>query len=142
MRVSQPPHLRKKLLIAIGMEPINLDVSLTSDGGDWPVVENYGEYLISQQPNGELKPGLASSWKVSPDGKIIDFTLRKGVKFHSGDPLTVKDVVFSIERGKEKNITVRSRLESLERIEAIDDYHFRIYFKEPDVPLSPIAVLQ
>src|SRR5512137_611586 len=75
----------KKLLIAIGMEPINLDVSLTSDGGDWPVVENYGEYLISQQPNGELKPGLATSWKVSPDGKTIDFWLRKGVKFHSGD---------------------------------------------------------
>ncbi len=127
----------KKLLIAIGMEPINLDVSLTSDGGDWPVVENYGEYLISQQPNGELKPGLASSWKVSPDGKVIDFTLRKGVKFHSGDPLTVKDVVFSIERGKEKNITVRNRLESLERIEAIDDYHFRIHFKEPDVTFIP-----
>ncbi len=127
----------KKLLIAIGMEPINLDISLTADGGDWPVVENYGEYLISRQPNGELKPGLASSWKGSPDGKVIDFTLRKGVKFHSGDPLTVRDVVFSFERGREKNNTVRTRLSSMEKIEAIDDYHFKVYFKEPDVTFIP-----
>jgi peptide/nickel transport system substrate-binding protein len=135
---GQPaPSPAKKLLIACGIEPINLDVSLTSDGGDWPVVENYGEYLISQQPNGDLVPGLASSWKVSPDGKVIDFTLRKDVKFHSGDPLTVKDVVFSTERGRGKNASVKTRLSTFERIEAIDDYHFRMYFKQPDVTFIP-----
>jgi peptide/nickel transport system substrate-binding protein len=141
--LGQPaPAPAKKFMIAVGMEPINFDVSLTGEGGDYPVVENYGEYLIYRQPNGELKPGLAAAWKVSPDGKVIEFTLRKGVKFHSGDPLTVKDVVFSYERGRAKNPVVKTRLEGMERIEVLDDYRFRMHFKAPDVTFIPLRGAQ
>jgi peptide/nickel transport system substrate-binding protein len=74
---------------------------------------------------------------MSPDGKEIEFTLRKGVKFHSGDPLTVKDVQFSFDRGKAKNPLTQSRLRSVERFEAIDDYRYKIRFKTPDVTFIP-----
>jgi len=40
-------------------------------------------------------PSLAESWKESPDGKVYEFTLRKGLKFHNGDPITAEDVKFS-----------------------------------------------
>ena len=40
-------------------------------------------------------PAPATSWQVFPKGKTIDFALRKGTKFHSGDPLVVKNVVFT-----------------------------------------------
>ena len=43
--------------------------------------------------------------KMSPDGKIVEFTLRKGIKFHSGDPLTTKDVEFSHNRALKNNPT-------------------------------------
>jgi peptide/nickel transport system substrate-binding protein len=127
----------KKLVIGVGQEPTSMDPSLAYTGGDYPIVENYGEFLIYRAPNGDLKPGLATSWKMSPDGKVIEFTLRKGVKFHSGDPLTVKDVVFSYERGRTKNSTVRTRLRSMEKIEVVDDYHFNIHLKVPDVAFFP-----
>ncbi len=65
----------KKLLVAIGQEPTTLDHSLISTGSDYTVAENYGEYLIQKIPSGDLRPGLATSWKVSPDGKEIEFTL-------------------------------------------------------------------
>ncbi len=41
---------------------------------------------------------LAESWKVSPDGMVWTFNLRTDVKFHSGNPLTADDVVYSLQR--------------------------------------------
>jgi peptide/nickel transport system substrate-binding protein len=126
-----------KLNIAIPQEPTTMDPSLVITGPDFAVIENWGEYLISITPGGDLKPGLATSWKISPDGKEIEFALRKGVKFHSGDLLTSKDVVFSFERGKTKNSSVKSRLTTLDRIEVMDDYRFKMHFKAPDVTFIP-----
>ena len=62
-------------------------------------------------------PALASSWTVSPDGKTYTFTLREGVKFSNGQPLTAEDVKWSLDRfGDPKtnqllaNVAVRLRL--------------------------------
>ncbi len=128
----------KRMNIAIGQEPTSIDQSLVYVGADYIAVENWGEHLIDRDPNGDLKPGIAVSWKVEPNGKMIEFTLRKGVKFHSGDPLTTKDVEFSFERARAKNNTQKTRLNSMERFEILDDYRFRIHFKEPDVLFIPL----
>ncbi|XAH22303.1 ABC transporter substrate-binding protein [Xylophilus sp. GW821-FHT01B05] len=45
----------------------------------------------------KLEPELAQSWTVSPDGKTITFNLRRGVKWHDGQPFTSADVRYSIE---------------------------------------------
>jgi len=60
--------LEKKLIVAVGQEPTSMDQSLIYAGGDYQVVDNWGEYPICRVPSGDLKPGLAS-WKVSPTGK-------------------------------------------------------------------------
>ena len=39
-----------------------------------------------------MAPSLAESWTVSPDGLVYEFVLRKGAKFHNGDPVTAEDV--------------------------------------------------
>ena len=49
-------------------------------------------------PGNALAPCLAESWSVSPDGLTYEFVLRRGVRFHNGDPLTAEDVKFSFER--------------------------------------------
>src|SRR6266542_2958009 len=51
--------------------------------------------LVKPMPGNPLAPSLAESWTVSPDGLSYEFVLRKGVRFHSGDPLTAEDVKFS-----------------------------------------------
>ena len=54
--------------------------------------------LINQNGlTSELEPGLAESWEVSKDGKKIVFTLREGLKWSDGEPMTTDDIIFSYE---------------------------------------------
>jgi peptide/nickel transport system substrate-binding protein len=52
-------------------------------------------FLIAVTPDAQLVPGVASQWSVSEDGKTWSFTIRDGVKFHDGQPLTAEDVNFT-----------------------------------------------
>src|SRR5437867_1802236 len=54
--------------------------------------------LVKPMPAGWNTPSLAESWSQSKDGLTYEFVLRKGVKFHNGDPVTAEDVKFSYER--------------------------------------------
>ncbi len=54
--------------------------------------------LLKPMPGKSMAPSLAESWSMSPDGLIYEFVLRKGVKFHNGEPVTAEDVKFSFER--------------------------------------------
>jgi peptide/nickel transport system substrate-binding protein len=44
------------------------------------------------------QPGIATKWTISPDGRTYDFTLRTGVRFSDGTPLTAEDVAYSLRR--------------------------------------------
>ncbi|HIK44409.1 MAG TPA: ABC transporter substrate-binding protein [Leptolyngbyaceae cyanobacterium M65_K2018_010] len=46
---------------------------------------------------GDVVPALAESWDISEDGKTLVFTLREGLKWADGEPLTVDDVVFTYD---------------------------------------------
>ena len=63
---------------------------------------NVFDALVEWDLDGKIVPALAESWKV--DGKNITFTMRKGVKFHNGDPVTAADVKFSIDTLKSKDL--------------------------------------
>ena len=56
--------------------------------------------LVKPMPGERMAPSLAESWTESEDKRVFEFTLRKGVKFHNGDPFTAEDVVFSFKRAK------------------------------------------
>ena len=56
--------------------------------------------VVKPMPDRTLAPSLAESWTVSKDGRVYEFVLRKGVKFHNGEPVTAEDVKFSLERYK------------------------------------------
>lgn len=54
--------------------------------------------LVRLTPQLQIEPDLAENWTVSPDGLVYTFTLREGLTFASGRPLTALDVKFSWER--------------------------------------------
>jgi peptide/nickel transport system substrate-binding protein len=137
------PAVAKQLVIAIKQSGQNFDY--LSAGTQMPniadVANNMTQALLAQEPNptgvGKIIPGLAESWTVSPDGKMMQFTLRKGVKFHSGDPLTTADVLFSFDRVM-KQPSNQSQYSTIDKIVPDDDYSFKIYFKAPDVSFLPV----
>lgn len=124
--------LARDLVIAYEGDPDTLDLlSVRHEPTAIPVAINVMEYLCDTTPDGALIPGLATEWNLSPDKLTLEFHLRKGVTFHSGDPLTTQDVVFSYNRLKEKTRAVTFRW--VKAIEIIDDYTFKVIFKQPDV---------
>jgi len=54
--------------------------------------------LVAMKPDLSIVPDLASEWKVSPDGLVYTFTLRDGIQFASGKPITAADFAASWER--------------------------------------------
>jgi peptide/nickel transport system substrate-binding protein len=54
--------------------------------------------LVKPMPGNNAAPALAESWTTSADGLVYEFVLRKGVRFHNGEPVTAEDVKFSFER--------------------------------------------
>ena len=82
-------------------EPSNLDIRETAGAAlDQILIDNVYQGLVSRTPDQKIEPELASDYKVSPDGLTYTFTLRDGVTFHDGSPLTVGDVVWSLEQVK------------------------------------------
>ena len=73
------------------------------------------ETLLDAAPDFSLVPGLAESWELLSDTQWV-FTLRSGVVFHNGDPLTSKEVCWSLKRAMDVNPLVKelTRLVSVE----------------------------
>jgi len=130
---ATPKDSGQRLVVVFQSEPDTIDSTRTRmTTVTNPIMQNVNEKLVGSKTSGELIPGLAT-WKVSSDGKVIDFTLKKGVKFHSGDLLTAKDVEFTHEREMKLNPIYSQRMNLLEKFELVNDYQFRYVFKKPDV---------
>jgi len=85
--------------------------------------------MIKPMPGNPMAPSLAESWNMSADGLVYDFVLRKGVKFHNGDPVTAEDVKFSLERYR--GAANKALKESVAAVETPDAGRVRIRLKRP-----------
>lgn len=76
----------------------SLDPHVETDAGTRDVVFNLYEGLVKPASTGDLVPAVASGYTVSDDAKVYTFTLRDGITFHDGTPVTIEDVKYSIDR--------------------------------------------
>ena len=69
-------------------------------GPDVKYLRVFMDDIVSTMGGGDLVPGIISKWEVSDDGTTwtVDVSTDKGIKFHNGDPLTVDDVMLSLEQ--------------------------------------------
>ncbi|HEY3101195.1 MAG TPA: ABC transporter substrate-binding protein [Methylomirabilota bacterium] len=85
--------------------------------------------VVKPLPGQPMAPSLAESWTMSKDGLAYEFVLRKGVKFHNGEPVTAEDVKFSLERYRGGGAaTLKARVAG---VDVVDPQHVRIRLKQP-----------
>ena len=96
---------------------------------------NMFDSLLHRNSKLEYEPSLATSWKALND-TTWEFKLRKGVKFHNGDPLTAEDVKFSVERviepGKEKKKSPQyGNIRAIKEVRIVDAETIHIVTDKP-----------
>jgi peptide/nickel transport system substrate-binding protein len=98
------------------------------------------EPLLTMAPGDYLnvKPALASAWARTPDGHGWRFTLRDGIKFNSGNPVTVEDVKWTLERVINVKDQPSQYLAEIDRIEIVDPHTIDVIMKHPEAPMLTV----
>ncbi|HLG69108.1 MAG TPA: ABC transporter substrate-binding protein [Chloroflexota bacterium] len=110
------------------------------------ITEALYDTLVYQDPtDNTIKPGLATSWTVSDDGKTYTFKLREDAKFHDGTPVNAEAVRFSLDRAVDKqynpnNAYATSLMEAYDHSEVVDEHTVKVITKERRVNFLPSAM--
>jgi peptide/nickel transport system substrate-binding protein len=99
------------------------------------IVRDHGymiyDTLLAQDEKGEIKPQMLEKYDVSADSKTYTFTLRDGLLWHDGKPVTSEDCVASIKRWAAKDSMGQKMMSFVDTISGVDDKTFSIKLKEP-----------
>jgi len=103
-----------------------------------PYIGNMYDPLIAADDKGQLsKEGLVTAWQSNDAGDVVTLTIRSGVKFHNGEPLTAEDVKFSFETWKEQtggspSLTGAAMRGILKRIDVVNDQQVQVHLHSPN----------
>ncbi len=139
---------KPRIVQAILSDPKTFNVALSQESPN--IFGLTYEGLVKENPlTGEILPALAESWTISDDKLSITFTLRKGLKWSDGHPLTVDDVVFTyndVYLNPEIPTNVRDSLRigksrSFPKVEKISENQVKFTISEPFAPFLQSAAL-
>ncbi len=123
------PLSAKTLRFAPAADPVSLDPHVQLSGDMLIYSHIVFDPLIRWTKDMDFEPRLAERWERI-DENTMRFHLRKGVKFHSGNPFTAQDVVWTIERLK-KSPDFKGLYEPFVGAKAVDDYTVDLITKKP-----------
>ncbi|MDE6914169.1 MAG: ABC transporter substrate-binding protein [Lachnospiraceae bacterium] len=120
------------ITIGIPQDLDSLVPGLSQGAGTQEILFNIYEGLLKPDSEGNLVPAVASDYTMSEDGLTYTFTLRDGIKFHNGNPVTVADVKYSIEvcAGLNGGDPLISAFSNIESVETPDEQTIIITLKE------------
>jgi peptide/nickel transport system substrate-binding protein len=131
----------RSIVIGAGSEPDNLNpiLGFAPDGAS-----KIFDGLVSRDASLELVPALAEKLpSASPDGLTWTATLRPGVKFTDGTPLSAQDVVFTFQSvlDPKVNSTIASNYDALEQVSAPDERTVVFKLRYPYAPFAQRLLL-
>ena len=137
-RIGATPKKGGKLTFALEQDPVHIApfgaILTANHWGKEPMYES----LIEWDAKLNQRPALAQSWKVV-DPRTIDFTLKRGVRFHNGKEVTAADVKYSVEGWLNPplpgSVTTVNQVPSIESAEVRSKYVVRMKLKKPDARL-------
>ena len=137
-RIGAAPKKGGKLTFALEQDPVHIApfgaILTANHWGKEPMYES----LIEWDAKLNQRPALAQSWKVV-DPRTVDFTLKRGVRFHNGKEVTAADVKYSVEGWLNPplpgSVTTVNQVPSIESAEVRSKYVVRMKLKKPDARL-------
>lgn len=132
-------------MLALTMSPASSQTLRYANQGDLKSLDPYSlnestthahlghvyQGLTARDKDLKIIPALAESWET-PEPTRWRFHLRKGVKFHNGDPFTADDVLFSADRVRNKNSNMQTRLAPNVKVVKVDDYTVDFVLPSPN----------
>jgi peptide/nickel transport system substrate-binding protein len=150
LALSSPAAAKSKVIFNVAMLGEGVDSLNPFVGVQAPSYEMWGltyDYLVGySMKDMSPVPDLATKWTTSSDGKTWTFTVRKGVKFSDGVPLTARDVAYTFNRvlhGKTEQASWISYLNGVTKITAPNATTVVMKLKQPSatLPLLPIPIV-
>lgn len=140
------PH-PQHLFTATIADPQTFNPIIASDAASHAAVADIFETLVRLDPrSGEITPGLAESWTLDEPGTTLTLHLRRDVRWHDGQPLTARDVVFTFDAIRHP--AVPSPLDAALTVagkpftvRAVDDFTVRVAVAQPFAPLLSSLVV-
>src|SRR6267378_4707975 len=86
--------------------------------------------LFGTDEKNRIQPQMVEKWTESPDHRLWSFTLRPGLAFHDGKPVTGEDVVASLARWGKRDAMGQKLMTFVERMDAPSPNTFRIFLRE------------
>jgi peptide/nickel transport system substrate-binding protein len=125
-----------ELRVALPWTPENLDPTMNLSSIRAAVGVSLFDSLVGRDAENRLVPQLAESWKLLDD-TTWQFTLRKGVVFHDGEPFNAEAVRFTIRRvlDPEQKSANRANIAEIARVDVLDDSTINIVTRQPYAPL-------
>ncbi|HEY5974301.1 MAG TPA: peptide-binding protein [Geobacteraceae bacterium] len=117
-------------------EPSTLVPLLASDASSHAVAGQVYNGLLKYDKNLQLTGDLADSWDVAPDGLTITFHLRRGVRWHDGQPFTTRDVLYTyrVTIDPKTPTAYAEDFKQVQSVTAPDPYTVRVTYAKPFAP--------
>lgn len=125
------------LRMAYDADPVSLDIHEQLSGGILQLSHMVFDPLVRWTKDYQFEPRLATEWE-QVDDTTLRIKLREGVKFHSGNDFTAKDVAWTIER-LQRSGDFKAIFETIDSVNVVDDHTVEIVTKQPDPLLLNIA---
>jgi peptide/nickel transport system substrate-binding protein len=130
------PSYGDSLIVGSIGKPSVLIPMLAGDSSSHQVAGLVFNGLVKYDTDLSVTGDLAEKWEISPDGLVITFHLRKGVKWTDGVEFTAHDVMFGYKTIIDEKTPTPYKEDYLQvsRAEVIDPYTFRVTYEEPFAP--------
>lgn len=130
-RASEIPKYGGTLIVGAEADPTSLDPHISGGSIDGLNMSLIADGLIDYDKHCRIQPALATSWDILEGGKVYEFHLRQGVKFHNGRGLTAGDVKWNMDRILDpESIAFAAHLTNIESVEVVDDHTVRFTLRE------------
>jgi peptide/nickel transport system substrate-binding protein len=127
--MAQPAEKPLRLVINVGLQVLDPIVGTSF------VTRNFAymvfDTLVAMDSKGDIKPQMLEGWQVSDDGLTYTFTLRPGLEWHDGKPVTAEDCVASIKRWGGRDSTGRRLMAATKELRAEGENRFVLQLARP-----------